>query len=204
MQQRSEETRSRILKAAVRRFSDHGYEAASVEAICEDARVSKGAFYHHFPSKHALFLALLDSWLKSLDGAVPHSGSENIPATLLGMTDAFRHMLVSASDRLPMFLEFWLKASRDPKVWRATVAPYRRYHAFFTSLIEQGIREGSLADVDASVAARMISSIGMGLLLQSLLDPQGAEWDQVAMHSMQTLLRGLARTTTPASSRGGP
>lgn len=59
MQTRSEETRARILQAALTLFARLGYEAASVEDICVEAGVSKGAFYHHFPTKQAVFLQLL-------------------------------------------------------------------------------------------------------------------------------------------------
>jgi AcrR family transcriptional regulator len=191
MQQRGEETRSRILRAALGQFSEFGYSTASVEAICLAAGVSKGALYHHFPSKHALFLALLDGWLQQLDAAVQEPHSADVQQTLRGLADAFQLLLASARDRLPMFLEFWLQASRDQQVWQAAIAPYRRYHSFFTTLIERGKRERSIDEVDASIAARLIVSVGMGLLLQSLLDPEGASWDQVSVESMETLLRGL-------------
>ena len=60
MQARSHETRSRILQSAIDLFSKEGYDATGVAEICTAAGVSKGAFYHHFPTKQALFLALLD------------------------------------------------------------------------------------------------------------------------------------------------
>ena len=66
-QQRSEETRANILDAAVRRFAISGYDAASVDEICAEAGVSKGAFYHHFPTKQTVFLALLEGWLKTIE-----------------------------------------------------------------------------------------------------------------------------------------
>ena len=66
-QQRSEETRARIMDAAVRRFSISGYDAASVDDICAEAGVSKGAFYHHYPTKQAIFLALMQGWLGMID-----------------------------------------------------------------------------------------------------------------------------------------
>ena len=66
-QRRGERTRSRILQAAEDCFAQRGYDAASVAEICRSAGVSKGAFYHHFPSKQALFLELLDRWLAELD-----------------------------------------------------------------------------------------------------------------------------------------
>ena len=50
-QKRGEETRSRILDAAQGCFVQHGYDATGVAEICRSAGLSKGAFYHHFPSK---------------------------------------------------------------------------------------------------------------------------------------------------------
>jgi len=193
MQQRSEETRARILESAVKLFSIHGYNAASVELICKDAGVSKGAFYHHFESKQALFLALLDSWLKTIDNGIETSREKTVPETFLLMTEAFPYIFKSANEGLPMFLEFWLQASRDDKIWQASIAPYRRYHKYFTALIKKGVDEGSFVDVDPELTARMIVAMAMGLLLQSLLDSKGAKWDEVAREittmMMQTLLR---------------
>ena len=140
MQQRSEETRARILEAAVTLFSDRGFSAASVDDICAEAGISKGAFYHHFESKQALFLALLDGWLKIIDGAIEASRNKTAPETFMQMTEAFPYIFESAGDNLPMFLEFWLQASRDKKIWDASIAPFRRYHKYFTALIKRLVK----------------------------------------------------------------
>jgi AcrR family transcriptional regulator len=62
-QQRGEETRSHILDVAGELFAERGYDATSVAGICARAGVTKGAFYHHFKSKQAVFLELRDRWL---------------------------------------------------------------------------------------------------------------------------------------------
>src|SRR5512147_1401810 len=104
MQQRSEETRSRILEAAIKLFSHRGYNKASVDDICAEAGISKGAFYHHFESKQALFRALLDSWLKAIDNAIEASKDKTAPETFMQMIEAFPHVFEAAGDGLPMFL----------------------------------------------------------------------------------------------------
>ena len=195
MQQRSEETRARILEAAVKQFSVNGYNKASVDSICEQAGVSKGAFYHHFKTKQDVFLALLDGWLQTFDQAIEASKDRPVPETFQMMTEYFPYIFQSASDNLPMFLEFLQQASRDEKIWQASIAPYRRYHKHFASLIKRGIAEGSFVDVNPDLAARLIVSAAMGLLLQSLLDPEGAKWEKVARETVQLMMKSLLKET---------
>ena len=193
MQQRSEETRSKIIETAIKLFSTRGFNAASVDDICKDAGISKGAFYHHFESKQALFLALLDGWLQTIDNAIEASKDLTVPETFMQMTAAFPYIFETAGEGLPMFLEFWLQASRDKKIWEASIAPYRRYHKYFTTLIKKGVDEGSFVEVDPELTARMIVSTAMGLLLQSLLDPKGAKWEKVARESTNMLVNSLLK-----------
>lgn len=193
MQQRSEETRAKIIESAIKLFSNRGFNATSVDDICEEAGISKGAFYHHFESKQALFLALLDSWLQTIDTAIEASKDKTAPETFMQMTEAFPYVFETAGEGLPMFFEFWLQASRDKTVWEASIAPYRRYHKYFTSLIKKGVEEGSFVEVDPELASRMIVSTAMGLFLQSLLDPKGAKWEKVARESTTLLLNSLLK-----------
>ena len=193
MQQRSEETKARILEAAVKQFSVSGYNKASVDNICEQAGVSKGAFYHHFQTKQDVFLALLDGWLQTFDQAIEASKDRPVPETFQMITEYFPYIFQSASDNLPMFLEFLQQASRDETIWQASIAPYRRYHKHFASLIKKGIAEGSFVDVNPDLAARLIVSAAMGLLLQSLLDPEGAKWEKVARETVQLMMKTLVK-----------
>ena len=193
MQQRSEETQAKIIESAIKLFSTRGFNAASVDDICKDAGISKGAFYHHFKSKQELFLALLDGWLQAIDTAIEASKDKTAPETFMQMTEAFPYIFATAGEGLPMFLEFWLQASRDKKIWEASIAPYRRYHKYFTSLIKKGVDEGSFIEVDPELTSRMIVSTAMGLLLQSLLDPKGANWEKVARGSTNLLVNSLMK-----------
>jgi len=59
---RSERCRRLVLDAALRLFSRHGYGATSVRQIAEEAGVSVGAVYHHFPDKEAMFRTLIDEY----------------------------------------------------------------------------------------------------------------------------------------------
>jgi AcrR family transcriptional regulator len=191
--QRGEETRSNILAAAAAGFAEQGYDATGVAEICRRAEVSKGAFYYHFSSKQDLFLELLERWLTALDERLEHVRTHEapVPEQLLDMTKMIRQVFQVAEEQLPIFLEFWTKAARDPAVWEATIAPYRQYRAFFANLIESGVTEGTLRPVDPDTAARVIVSLAVGVVVQGLLDMEGADWGHVAEAGTEMLLQGI-------------
>jgi len=64
--ERSEKSKQQILDAALRRFSHKGYGATSVRDIAEEAGLSKGNVYHHFPDKEAIFRALIDRYFEAM------------------------------------------------------------------------------------------------------------------------------------------
>ncbi|GIH74894.1 TetR/AcrR family transcriptional regulator [Planobispora longispora] len=54
-------TRDQLIAIATRLFAEHGYEGASIEAVLQESGLSKGALYHHYAGKDALFEAVLES-----------------------------------------------------------------------------------------------------------------------------------------------
>ncbi len=52
--------RMQIIDAALTRFSEDGYEGATTASICREAGIGSGTFFHYFPTKIALLLALLE------------------------------------------------------------------------------------------------------------------------------------------------
>lgn len=56
----TEATRRALLDAAAELFAEHGFSRTSLDDVAAVARVTKGAIYHHFPSKTGLLEALLD------------------------------------------------------------------------------------------------------------------------------------------------
>ncbi|MGA7804484.1 TetR/AcrR family transcriptional regulator [Bradyrhizobium sp.] len=53
--ERREKTQAAIVKAAKRIFGERGFAATTMDDIAASASVAKGAVYHHFPTKEALF-----------------------------------------------------------------------------------------------------------------------------------------------------
>jgi AcrR family transcriptional regulator len=67
---RAPERRAQLLDVARRLFGTSGYHQVSMDAVAREAGVTKPILYDHFPSKHDLYLALLDTDLTSLHDKV--------------------------------------------------------------------------------------------------------------------------------------
>ena len=58
--ERRKTTQTAIVKAATRIFGERGFVATTMDTIAAGARVAKGAVYHHFPTKEAVFEAVFE------------------------------------------------------------------------------------------------------------------------------------------------
>jgi AcrR family transcriptional regulator len=194
-QLRAQNTHSRILQSASACFSDFGYDATGVAEICRRAGVSKGAFYHHFPTTKAVFIELLNNWLERLDNqmAPVRTGAANVPDGLLALSDMVLQVFHTASKELPVILDIWAKAAREPDIWQATITPYRKYRTLIEEMIQTGINEGSIQDIDAKITAQVLVSLAVGILLQGLLDTEETEWGCVSQEGIRMLLQGIER-----------
>ncbi len=55
-------TKTKLLGAALHLVRQNGYDATTVDELCREAGVTKGAFFHHFASKEALAIAATEFW----------------------------------------------------------------------------------------------------------------------------------------------
>jgi AcrR family transcriptional regulator len=98
-------TRRHLLEVATGLFSERGYDATSIETVLEAAGVSRGALYHHFRSKEALFEAVYAEAQKSVAAEV--------------LEEAMR--AGSPLDMLRAGARAWLARVRDPIVRQITL-----------------------------------------------------------------------------------
>ena len=69
-ERQAEATRELLVSIARERFTEQGYAATSIEDIVQRAGVAKGALYHHFSGKDALFRAVYEAVLADVVSAV--------------------------------------------------------------------------------------------------------------------------------------
>jgi len=193
-EERSQETRSRILAAAEQSFAERGYDVTSVDSICHAAGVSKGAFYHQFPSKGSVFVALLNDWLAELDRqfVAAQTGGESVPRQVAAMAAGVNEIYHVAGTKWNILLEFWAKSKADPEVARNTVEMIRKYQGFFQQVLDRGVSEGSLQVKNSNLAATLILSAVLGLLLQGILDPEGQDWGALMQRVLAVLMESMA------------
>jgi len=156
-QDRSRLTRRRLLDAAVALLAQVGWTATSVALVAGRAGVSRGAAQHHFPTRDALFEAVIDH-ITEQRLAELELAADRLTAGA-GRTEAVLEV-IAAIYLGPLFqaaLQVWTAASSEA-VLRARLLPLeaelgRRTHAFAVRLLAAdesvpGIRETGQATLD--------------------------------------------------------
>lgn len=98
--QQQERTRAAVLDAARDEFVEHGYPAAKVDRIAERAELTRGAVYSNFPSKRALYLAVLVDMAEHDATAERHADAPPPPTAPRAS---------SVSDALGAFARAWVE-----------------------------------------------------------------------------------------------
>jgi AcrR family transcriptional regulator len=99
-------TREQLIEVATVLFAERGYEETSIEAVLAAAGVSRGALYHHFGGKDALFEAVL--------AAVENGVTARLAAEIAGAPDA-----VSAVESAALA---WIEMAGDPVIQRIVLS----------------------------------------------------------------------------------
>ena len=103
--QYSASTRRALVDVAERLFTEHGYAATSLDAIVAGAEVTKGALYHHYSGKQALFEAVFEK--------VESAGAAQIQKALAGHDDPWEKAIAG--------LRAFLDVVRQPAYSRIVV-----------------------------------------------------------------------------------
>ena len=177
------DTRTRILMTAREMFHGRSYTDVGIQEICDAAKVQKGSFYHFFPSKRELAMAVIDNMADEwADGFVAEAFDPTLPPLerLDYMIDAAYYWQIAASDmegRMPgcLFGNLALEMSTRDDVMRAKLnAVFNQAMDKFRLALDQAVQDGSLAalDTEATATAMLAYLEGIILLAKTRNDPK--------------------------------
>ncbi len=178
----SSDTRARILSKARELFHGRSYADVGIKEICELAQVQKGSFYHFFPSKQDLAMAVIDDMADDwAHGFVAEAFDRNLPPLerLDYMVDAAYYWQKAAKDlegRMPgcLFGNLALELSTRDEVLRAKLnAVFDKAGARFHETLEEAVELGQIPPLDTvSTAQAMLAFLeGVILLAKTRNDP---------------------------------
>ena len=191
--------RVRLLEAAAREFASHGLAGANINRISLAAGLAKGTVYNYFPSKEALFAAVVQ---EACDRVV---------------SDASRHAATTTRERLLAMVAADVELARENEAFARVmtrealsgdpVAFQRIVSAAepFLSRVEQILRDGAergevRRDVPVSELALLLTGLHL-LLLTQHWSTEGA-WprlDDIPAFAVRQFLEGAA---APADGKG--
>jgi AcrR family transcriptional regulator len=190
-EQRKIESRNNILSAAEKYFTEKGIRETDIDEICRIASLTRGAFYHHFPTKQQFLLELLDRWVNKM--AIQLSSiqfeSKNSVEILIEIAEKMQPVFEHAGRQLPIFLELYIKAINDPKLKKYVLKSNTSFLTFFANAINGGVKKGSIKKTDTEDISKILFAITIGLLIQGLINPQGTNWGKLAKKSIRLLLK---------------
>lgn len=188
-QEMAEETRARIIATARSLFAEKGYFSTGTTEIVEAAQVgTRGALYHHFADKKALFEAVFE--------AVEEDLAEQTVGAMTGST---------AFEQLQQGLDSFLDGSLDPEVQRILLIDgpavlgwdgWRKIEARYglgsiAQILRAGIVDGSITVADPDTMAHLLLSVVAEAALYIAHDQRRTARNK-AGRSLAALLSGLA------------
>lgn len=193
---RREETKGRLLQAALNLFSKHGYERATIDDIVHEAGFSKGAFYVHFESKEDLFWTMFEERMARQqqafrDAVIPGADAvEILRRVLQAVFDLER-----TDPAWPaMFAEFIAHASRNPRVRARLAAMLQGWRELTAATLVAERDAGRLRkDLDIEFVSSALVAVVEGILTQSRLAPDVIPLDK----AIDPLARLMAQWIEP-------
>lgn len=156
------DTRGALLDAAWELFQLHGYDTVSVDAIVRRARLSKGTFFHYFPTK----LALLEGVCDHVSGPPWAALSEKVADRTRPAIARFNLLLAGMRSwrlgHLAALADLYRALAREENALLRVKLTARQDELFRRALVdvlEQGARERVFSVPDAEEMARLVGAV---------------------------------------------
>jgi AcrR family transcriptional regulator len=191
--QRAEATRNSLVDAARRLFVDRGYHATSTEDVVALAGVgTRGALYHHFADKRALFVAVFEAVEESLVAAAGVQIEEGPPLEML-RTGLLGFLDASLTPEVQRVLLIDGPAVLGWQEWRAVEERYGL--GGIRAMLELAVADGSLPRQPVGVLAHLLLAAAdeAALFIANADDPVVARDEAVAALDRMIGALGAAR-----------
>ncbi len=193
----SETTRRALVDSAVELFTERGYAGTSLDEIARAARVTKGALYHHFGGKQALFEAAFEE--------VERRVTERISSMIADAGDPWTRMLAGLSGFLEVCLEpsyQRIVVQQGPAVmgwecWRE--AEERSTYGMVRLVVGQLIEQGEIEPLPLEALTRVVygaMSAGATTIAGS---PEPRTTSEEVGRCMERVMAGLRTSGTAAA-----
>jgi AcrR family transcriptional regulator len=173
-------TRARLLDAAFEVFAARGFGQASIEAVCEAAGYTRGAFYSNFESLDELFFALYEQRSELLVAQVSEvlaqaPEGETTPALVKRIVAALR----VDRDWILVKTEFFLYAARTPAAAEALTSHRRKLHNVLAELLSGTVDRAGLPPSlrNPKALATAVMAVHDGAMIQVLVGLVDAPFD---------------------------
>jgi TetR/AcrR family transcriptional regulator, cholesterol catabolism regulator len=192
--------RAELLDRAAKLFLQHGYDNVSLNDLIADAGVSKGAFYHWFPSKDALVAALAERSARDAFAGIEHAlaqcdgdALDRLNAVLRAGFDT--NMNMSGPEQLAAMVSL-LRPDNAHLYGRILAVEKELYRPLLTRLISAGVRDGTFDTFDPEGVADMIYGLAArtNSNIVDVLEADGESTRDRAIDALTTRFRlhGLA------------
>jgi AcrR family transcriptional regulator len=189
-----ESSRKKILDAALRVYARKGKESTMAE-VAEEAGVSQGLAYRYFPSKDAIFVALLRQM--SLPPDEIHAKVRNIPGTPAERLARIVSAMVERRRKDPEFYQFFNQAMSDdslpPDIMEQMKTQGPLVHKILRRLIVEGQATGEIAKDNPDKLVRAVLACLDGLSRMAPLPAGQLESDTPDARIILRMLRPDAR-----------
>ena len=190
----------RILDAAASVFARRGFSEARMDDVAEEAGVSKGGLYLHFPSKDALFDGLVGYvvGLETRKLAAAKAAEGPVAERLAGFFHEYAKDLLAMARFYPIIMEVYARAFRHAALRKILQRYIDLYASELSALIREGIDRGEFRDVDPEQVAIQMISLLEGLALLWGVDPERVPIPEAADTGVRLILDGLLVKQPPA------
>ena len=192
-----EQRRDLILQAALQCFARQGFRETTIEDICREAGVSRGALYWYFPSKEDIVQACAENNQQRIAYNFPLAKESDNAAVLFEeyVSRFIRHFDQQEDpSKFPCQVYLLAEALRNPQINRIVQWEWQQKNEFWENLIQEGQRRGQVSSaIDPTAMAQLLLAMAIGLSAQKAL---GAAVDaEKCVEAWKSLCSGSVQTS---------